>query len=923
MGSCVSSTAPPGFEKAVSVPLAALRLHDSGKKGEGALGRGAIRALAARHLSDEYRIGKKMAHGAFGTVYMLHHLHLQDKRAMKVVTKSKLSCLEEFQMEAALMNVLDHPNILKVYDLFEDEDSFFLVMELSTGGEVFHKFAYDCFNEAEAAAIIQQVLSSIAYLHDRGVCHRDLKLENLLYDTKDSRAAIKVIDFGSASVFSKTKKKAAAEPHQKEREAAMDQIRKQAVDGGEVRLRGIPISPPKALMSDIVGTTFYMAPEIFTERYDEMVDEWAAGVILFMLLAGIPPYLGEDEAETEKKIISGDRWRFHPESVWSQISIEAKDLVRRLLQRNPAHRMKASEALTHPWLVKQGLCVPRNRRGSFESEAAAKPAVRDCLQNLRTYSADLKIQQLMLFVLSHQLTPKSTSRFIQSVFQEFDQTGRGRVDWTDFSAVVKRECSEVAEEEIKRMFETMDLDRDGFLTLAEFQNAAVDRGKLLDPKMILVAFAMLDADRDGVIGPADLERCLYPSGNATSKADMISSAIDEADTNKDGSLDLFEVFEALRPLVPEAYASSYKLSAPHHNKSGRTRRPSNANSSVAFSRSGTAQGQSLSPTSPAPPMQTSRRPSTAASVANSTQGTTAPISQHEAIERAWDVAASLHPELVDVCASPRRRGSHAGRQDAKSSSHGRTRRGSDVSSVAATGTGPAAPPPTAGAPAGAPADGIQTAISAASAVPAESSPSRSPSPAVPQDSVVTPRAGPFKLPATINHLDKSHVSKSQAKDRQPSKPERDEEAKGGDSGKAKQQKSQSAGKGEKAERQYSSGSIPSEAVISREASPLSPLDPPVGKSVSFGANDTTSPSPGTLRETPVQDDKDDDGQPPLGDLTLRGRNRDSELKTRKQGRGRTFGGTSQFFPKITATLASTAEKREKRAVQTAGGDRRT
>ena len=173
--------------------------------------------------------------------------------------------LKQFQDEMAILRQLDHPNILKLYEVFEDNRKFFLVTEYCKGGELFDEITNEgSFTEQKAAAYIEQVLRAISYCHGLGIVHRDLKPENLLID-KDQNNILKLIDFGTAVTYLK---------------------------GG--KLEGVH------------GTSYYIAPEVLKSVYDERCDVWSIGCILYVLLSGRAPFDDEDDAIVAQKVLRGE-----------------------------------------------------------------------------------------------------------------------------------------------------------------------------------------------------------------------------------------------------------------------------------------------------------------------------------------------------------------------------------------------------------------------------------------------------------------------------------------------------------------------------------------------------------------------------------------------------------------------------------------
>jgi len=214
--------------------------------------------------------------------------------------------------EVDILKKMENPYIIKLYDIFDSEDDLYLVMELVTGGELFDRIVErEQYSEANAKEVMRQLLVAIQYFHSQGVVHRDLKPENLLLENERDDTNIKVTDFGLSRIFV------------------------ERVDAQE-------------MMRTACGTPGYVAPEVlFCKGYDREVDMWSAGVILYILLCGYPPFYSDNEPELFESIMKAD-YTFHS-PYWDHISDEAKDLITHLLVLNPKHRYTAVEALEHPW----------------------------------------------------------------------------------------------------------------------------------------------------------------------------------------------------------------------------------------------------------------------------------------------------------------------------------------------------------------------------------------------------------------------------------------------------------------------------------------------------------------------------------------------------------------------------------------------
>eukprot|EP01124_Arcella_intermedia_P007201 TRINITY_DN14360_c1_g3_i1.p1 TRINITY_DN14360_c1_g3~~TRINITY_DN14360_c1_g3_i1.p1 ORF type:complete len:820 (-),score=174.67 TRINITY_DN14360_c1_g3_i1:129-2588(-) len=262
-------------------------------------------------LEEVYDIGDKLGEGAFSVVKAGTHKENGTKVAVKILDNySNIENAEEdvvrFQQETSIIKSLDHKNIVKMYDIFEDHEHYYVVMELVSGGELFDQIVEKgFFPEEEACQLIKQILSALTYLEQHKICHRDLKPENLIF-TDETHTTLKLIDFGEAKSYA---------------------------DG---------------LIREYVGTTDYMAPEIIKGgEYDNRVDLWSLGVIAFVMLCGFPPWEGENESEVFVNIMTL-RYEF-PSPEWDAVSEDAKDFIRQLLVEMD-DRLTAKEARLHPWV---------------------------------------------------------------------------------------------------------------------------------------------------------------------------------------------------------------------------------------------------------------------------------------------------------------------------------------------------------------------------------------------------------------------------------------------------------------------------------------------------------------------------------------------------------------------------------------------
>lgn len=263
------------------------------------------------NLKDQYVLGDQLGWGQFGIIRECSDKLTGEVLACKSISKNRLVTDEDvrsIKLEIEIMTRLSgHPNVVDLKAVYEEEGYVHLVMELCAGGELFHQLEKQGkFSESEARVLFRHLMQVVRFCHDKGVVHRDLKPENILLATKGSSSQIKLADFGLATY----------------------------------------INPGQSLHGT-VGSPFYIAPEVLAGGYNQAADVWSAGVILYILLSGKPPFWGK----TKSRIFDAVRaasLRFQSDP-WNIISDSAKELIRGMLHKDPSVRFTAQQVLDHPW----------------------------------------------------------------------------------------------------------------------------------------------------------------------------------------------------------------------------------------------------------------------------------------------------------------------------------------------------------------------------------------------------------------------------------------------------------------------------------------------------------------------------------------------------------------------------------------------
>jgi serine/threonine protein kinase len=297
------------------------------------------------------------------------HKRTGQRVAVKCIDRSGLPEDGEasLRQEVDILKALDHPNIVKLIDFFEEDKFFYVVMEYLEGGELFDRIVKkNCYNEKEARDLVFSMLSAMKYCHDRQIAHRDMKPENLLLASLDDDANVKIADFGFA-------------------------------------IKG---KPNANTLSTQCGTPGYVAPEIlFSKQYDKSVDMWSIGVITYVLLGGYPPFHDDNQKQLFRKIKKGD-YEFHAE-YWGNVSDEAKELISKLLTVDPAHRYTVDQALAHPWINRDAKTLAaRNLDGNLGElrKYQATKKFRAAARAVSNYISIMFILSLIVRLYTHNLS---------------------------------------------------------------------------------------------------------------------------------------------------------------------------------------------------------------------------------------------------------------------------------------------------------------------------------------------------------------------------------------------------------------------------------------------------------------------------------------------------------------------------------------
>ncbi|KAH7849064.1 hypothetical protein Vadar_012432 [Vaccinium darrowii] len=449
-------------------------------------------------ITQIYDLDKELGRGQFGITYLCTEKSTGLKYACKSISRRKLVTEKDIEDVRREIGILEHlsgqPNIVEFKGAYEDRSDLHLVMELCSGGELFDRItAKGSYSEKEAARIGRQVLNVVHVCHFLGVMHRDLKPENFLLVSREEDAPLKATDFG-LSVF---------------------------IEEGKV-------------YRDLVGSAYYVAPEVLKRSYGKEIDVWSAGVILYILLSGVPPFWAETDKGIFDEILKGQI--DFESSPWPSISTGAKDIIRKMLTMDPRRRITAAQALEDPWLKEGG-------------EASDKPLDNAVLVRMKQFRAMNKLKKLALKVIAENLSEEDI-KGLRQTFKNMDTDESGSITLEELKAGLSKLGSKLNESEITALMEAADVDKSGTIDYIEFITATMHRHRLEKEEHLYKAFQFFDKDNSGFITRDELKHAMTEYGMGDEAT--IDEVLDDVDTDKDGKINYEEFVAMMRKGATDA-----------------------------------------------------------------------------------------------------------------------------------------------------------------------------------------------------------------------------------------------------------------------------------------------------------------------------------------------------------------------------------
>jgi len=443
-----------------------------------------------RPVAQLYKLVERIGRGSYGSVWLAESIRSGESRAIKLVQKSRINRglqMDALQIEIEAMVRLDHPNVLKLFEYFEDSGYIYFVTEVCTGGD-FTSLSPDNDRE-EVRLLFRDLVLALAYCHDYGVVHRDLKLENCLLKESPQRRVTKVIDFGLAAIHT---------------------------PGGA-----------DEWMYDLVGTKYYMAPEVIDTScpYGTKCDMWSVGVLLYIVVTGDHPFASNALKLKTKQLfaaISKKDVRKEPLRKSQVDDCPLREFIFGLLVKDPEQRWSAQQALVQQWLSEADEKTPKRH---------SRHSVQCAIANAESFAGLQRFQKAMLTVAVNNMESQEVDA-LRDAFMDFDIERNGRLSKDEFKQGLDRYGLDMSADDIDSTFSALDADGTGKINYTEWLAAAIKPSEITSEKVIREVFDFFDIDGTGKISRDELCQVLGDEA-----AEMVRI---DGDESGDGRLSFYD-----------------------------------------------------------------------------------------------------------------------------------------------------------------------------------------------------------------------------------------------------------------------------------------------------------------------------------------------------------------------------------------------
>ena len=471
-----------------------------------------VKNLFFEHFSNPWTTYVELSdigEGAYGVVKKVCLKNDPDTiRAMKVIPKENIIEKEDGTKlvdEIEILKNLEHPNIMKIYECFNDKDNVYIISEFCDQGDLLGKMdKLGTLNQIVVKQLMDQILNAIAYLHTNRIFHGDIKLENvMLYKTsmRESRRFSRINkDLNKNKQLEKDIEKSFSKKFTSKRSfnyiEDMNDYEVKLIDFGCSKYL---VKKKDNKLSGIVGTSIYCSPEVIDDLYDEKSDEWSCGVLMYILICGEPPFQGETEEEIFANVKKG-KYSFHQKE-FRDVSESCIDLIKQLLEPDKNQRITASEALKHAFFKEN-----YDPNLTFYKNMDKKNYLNKLLEIKKLPS---KFHELIEAYLCFNFIKKDEEKKLTQVFRYLDHRGKNRLSFYDFSKTFKENGINVSKKQIQNMIDIIDSDGNNTIEYQEFLRAMCDKDSLYSDKNLESVFNSIDISQKGYINVDDIKKFIF------------------------------------------------------------------------------------------------------------------------------------------------------------------------------------------------------------------------------------------------------------------------------------------------------------------------------------------------------------------------------------------------------------------------------
>ncbi len=498
-----------------------------------------------RHQSPYqfYEELEELGVGNYGVVKKVRLIKNPDIiRAMKIIPEENVVQGEGASLidEIEILKNLEHPNIMKVYECFVDNNNYYIVSELCDQGHLLSKMEkLERMDQIVVKFLMDQIFNAVAYLHSKNILHGDIKLENVLLYKTSKRGGRRFTSINEDFNENEALREDINQNFGKRKTSAKSKNYIKDMMNYEIKLIDFGCSKyfvrknkKKKKLRGIIGTSIYCSPEVVDNLYDEKCDEWSCGVLMYILLGGIPPFYGDTEEEIFSKIKKCE-YDFSPPP-FKKVSKNCKDLIRRLLEPKKQYRIKAAEALRHPFFTE-----------SFDPNSAMTEnkdlsVIKKFINPIKYQS---KFHEAVVVFLSVSFLPSDEENSLKAVFRYMDKEGKGVITKESMKQSLEEINVSISDEEMQKIFDEIDEDGSGIIEYQEFLRNVCNVQNLMTEANLRNVFHHVCGEKDVMTGE-DIKKFVFHDEEVDEN--VLKEYFEEVGLKIEDSITFEEFFEMIK-----------------------------------------------------------------------------------------------------------------------------------------------------------------------------------------------------------------------------------------------------------------------------------------------------------------------------------------------------------------------------------------